>query len=190
MLFSSTFLTLDGVMSDPHIWHPAYSSDESLALLAEQMDEADAMLIGRTTYEELSSWWPDKDDSVPLAARTNAMTKYVVSRTLTSVDWNGSSVVDGDDLPGVVERLNATHDSVAVNGSARLVRALLAAGLLDEVRIYLDPLVLGTGLRLFDGTVPTTGLELVHQRSLPHGMQFLVYRTTEVPDFAAVAVGA
>jgi dihydrofolate reductase len=188
MLFSSTFLTLDGVMSDPHLWHPAFSSDESMALLADQMDEADALLIGRRTYDEFSSWWPRQDDSVPLATRTNEIQKYVLSGTLASPVWQPTTVVDGADLAGLVTRLRDAHRSVAVAGSASVVRALLAAGLLDEVRIYLDPVVLGSGAKLFDGSEPTVGLELVAHRALPHGMQFLTYRTTEPPRFDQSAV--
>ena len=152
------------------------------------MDEADALLVGRRTYDEFASWWPHQDDSVPLAKRTNEIKKYVLSRTLTSADWQPTAVVDGVDLPGFVARLRDAHDAVAVAGSASVVRALLAAGLLDEVRIYLDPVVLGSGAKLFDGSEPTTGLELVGHRALPHGMQFLTYRTTEPPQFEQWAV--
>jgi dihydrofolate reductase len=176
MLYSTTFLTLDGVMSDPHVWHPAYASDESLRMLGDQIDAADAMLIGRRTYEEFASWWPGQDDSVPLARRTNAMPKLVVTATLDTVEWTNSTIVAGE-LFGAVKRL-AADAQIAVPGSGTLVRALLDAGLLDEMRLYLDPLVVGHGRRLFDDVLPQISLELVQQSALPKGVMYLVYRPT------------
>jgi dihydrofolate reductase len=174
MLFSSTFLTLDGVMSDPHVWHPAYASDESVTLLAEQLDAADAMLLGRRTYEGFAAYWPHQDDSVPLARRTNEMPKHVVTSGRGPLTWTGATVVEGD-LVTAVRRLAADHD-LLVPGGAVLLRSLLAAGVLDEMRFYLDPLVAGRGVRLFaDGAAPTR-LELVDRRPLPKGVEYLAYR--------------
>jgi dihydrofolate reductase len=82
MLYSTTFLTLDGVMADPHVWHPAYASREALDLLESQVAAAGTMLIGRRTYEEFASWWPGQGDEVPLARVTNAIRKDVVTSTL------------------------------------------------------------------------------------------------------------
>ena len=180
MLSSSTFLTLDGVMSDPHVWHPAYASDESLALLAEQMDRADVMLIGRRTYDEFASWWPHQGDDVPLASRTNAIPKRVVTSARGPLDWHGASRLEGDVVPAVRALKDQVGD-VALAGSGTLFRALLAAGLIDEMRITLDPLVLGTGLRLFAG-VPVTGFELVERIDLPKGVQYLAYRPVRRDD--------
>lgn len=175
MLYSTTFVSLDGIVSDPHVWFPRFASDESLALLADHMDDAGAMLIGRRTYEEFAEWWPRQPDSVPLATRTNAMTKYVVSTTLRSAVWHGSELLPADDLAGAVAGLRERHRTVAVAGSATLQRWLLRTGLLDEMRLYLAPVVLGGGLRLFDGTVPPAELQLTDRRALPNGVQYLAY---------------
>jgi dihydrofolate reductase len=174
MLFSSTFLTLDGVTSDPHVWHPAYASDESLALLGEQLDAVDAMLLGRRTYEGFASYWPDQDDTVPLARRTNEIPKHVVTSRRQPLTWTGATALAGD-LVAAVRRLKADHELI-VPGGAALLRSLLAAGLLDEMRFYLDPLVVGQGLRLFADGAATTRLDLVDRRPLPNGVQYLAYR--------------
>ena len=190
MLCSTTFLTVDGAMSDPHVWFPPFASDESFALLAEQMDAAGAMLVGRRTYEELAAWWPHQPDSVPLATRTNAMTKYVVSSTLRRADWSGSEILPAGDLAGAVAGLEARHGTVAVVGSATLQRSLLQSGLLDELRLYLAPVVLGEGTRLFDGAVGPTELRIADRRPLPHGVQYLAYRIGVAPDAAVGDAGA
>jgi dihydrofolate reductase len=177
VLYSTTFLTLDGVMSDPHLWHPAFVSAESLAILGEHLDAADAMLLGRRTYEEFASYWPNQDDSVLFARRTNEVPKHVVTRSIAAPEWTNSSVVGGD-LLMEVSRLKQANAQIMLPGSATLVRALLNLGVLDEMRFYLDPIVLGHGQRLFDHGLVTISLELVDQRSLPKGVQYLAYRPT------------
>jgi dihydrofolate reductase len=183
MLHSTNFLTLDGVVSDPHVWHPAYASDESLALLGAQLDAADGLVLGRRTYQELASYWPQQGDDVPLALRTNTLPKHVVTSTLTSVDWTGAEIVpvaDGD-VADAVRRLEQAHGELLVPGSITLTRALLAAGLLDELRFYLDPLVAGHGRRLFAADAPEVPLELVDRVDLPHGVVYLAYRPVGEP---------
>lgn len=176
MLSSTTFLTLDGVMSDPHVWHPTYASDESLAILAEQLDTADAMLIGRRTYDGFAAYWPEQDGTVPLARRTNQIPKYVVTSSREPLTWTGASALEGD-MVTAVRRLKQDHELLAPGG-AMLLRSLLAAGLLDELRFHLDPLVLGRGQRLFADELSTVPLKLVDRRPLPHGVQYLAYRPT------------
>lgn len=180
MLYSTTFLTLDGVMADPHVWHPAYASDEALDQLDGQVRAAGALLIGRRTYEEFAAWWPHQPDDAPLARTTNAIRKEVVTSTLDHLDWHNAHLA-GPDPVAAARRATEAHGEVAVPGSATLVRALLAAGLIDEVRITLDPYVAGRGLRLFEDGGPEVRLALVEQRSLPHGVQYLAYRPESGP---------
>ncbi|HZM32601.1 MAG TPA: dihydrofolate reductase family protein [Acidimicrobiales bacterium] len=175
MLYSTTFLTLDGVMADPHVWHPSYASPESLDLLESQVAAAGTMLIGRRTYEEFAAWWPDQGDDVPLARVTNAIRKDVVTSTLDRLGWNNAHLA-GRDPVAAARRLVQDHGDVAVPGSATLVRALLAAGVLDEMRVTIDPYVAGAGSRLFPEKGPEVRLTLVDQRSLPNGVQYLAYR--------------
>jgi dihydrofolate reductase len=175
MLYSTTFLTLDGVMADPHVWHPAYASREALDLLESQVAAAGTMLIGRRTYEEFASWWPGQGDEVPLARVTNAIRKDVITSTLDRLDWNNAHLA-GPDPVAAARRVVEDHRDVAVPGSATLVRALLTAGVLDELRVTVDPYVAGAGKRLFPDDGPEVRLELVDHRSLPNGVQYLAYR--------------
>lgn len=175
VLYSTTFLSFDGVMSDPHVWHPAFTSAESMQMLGEHLEAADAMLLGRRTYEEFASYWPNQDDSVPFARRTNEIHKHVVTRSIDALKWTNSSVVDRHFLIGV-SRLKEANDQIMLPGSATLVRGLLNAGLLDEMRFYLDPIVLGQGQRLFEHGLSRIYLELIDQRALPKGVQYLAYR--------------
>lgn len=172
---ASMFLTLDGVMEAPHVWHPAHVSDESMAVLADQMADATAMLLGRRTYEEFAGYWPHQPSGAPLAEATNGIRKYVVSSTLSEPEWADTTVLTGG-VAAAVRALARRESRVLVPGSAQLVRGLLREGLLDELRIMLDPLVLGDGRRLFpDGSAPTR-LELLDSRRLPNGVIHLVYR--------------
>ena len=176
VLFTSNFITLDGVIGDPQIWHPAYASEESVTMLAEQIDADDtAMVIGRATYDGFVSYWPDQDDTVPMARRTNEIKKWVVTSDPAPLGWNNSSIVEGEPMDGI-RRLKGQGGDLFVPGSATLVAGLLAAGLVDEMRFYLDPFIYGHGRRLLDEGVPATAFELVDERALPHGVRYLAYR--------------
>lgn len=176
MIFATNFITLDGVIGSPERWHPAFTSPESMAVLLEQMARSDGMLVGRRTFEEFASWWPHQGDDVPVAPETNAMRKFVVSASLTEPSWGPTEVLTGGPV-AAAEELNRRGLTVMLPGSARLTRTLLSAGLIDEMQFYLDPLVLGDGLRLFDDLAGQSRFELVDITRLPHGVLFLVYRT-------------
>jgi dihydrofolate reductase len=174
-IYASMFLTLDGVMEAPHVWHPAYVSEESMTMLAEQMAGATAMLLGRRTYEDFAGYWPRQPSEVPLADATNNIRKYVLSNTLSEAAWDKTTVLDGD-LVTATRALKEREHSVLVPGGARLVQALLREHLLDELRITLDPIVVGSGRTLFADRSSTTRLQLGDSRRLPHGVIYLAYR--------------
>lgn len=176
MIFTSHFITLDGVIASPEQWHPAFASPASMDRLLGQMSRADGMLIGRRTYEEFADWWPDQDDQVPGAPETNAMPKYIVSTKLGAPAWGPAEVFEHGPV-AAAEELTARGLTVMVPGSAQLTRALLAAGQIDELQLYLDPMVLGDGLRLFDGDRGQSRFSLAESVQLPEGMLHLVYRT-------------
>ena len=96
MLWTMTFLTLDGVMADPHLWHARYAGEDALALVAEQLDEADAMLLGRRTYDEFATWWPSQGDSTPIARLTNAIPKLVVTSDSSGLSWGPVAALGSD----------------------------------------------------------------------------------------------
>jgi dihydrofolate reductase len=99
MLWTITFLTLDGVMADPHLWHASYAGEDAFALIAQHLAEADSMLLGRRTYDEFSSWWPSQGDSTPIARLTNAIPKLVVTSDSSGLTWGPVMAVGPDPVP-------------------------------------------------------------------------------------------
>ena len=117
---------------------------------------SDALLLGRVTYEGFAAAWPSREGE--FADKFNTMPKYVVSSTLDNPEWNNSTVIGLDDLSGLRDR----HEGdILVNGSAQLVQALVARGLVDEYRLMVFPVILGSGKKLFADGVDTTALQIV-----------------------------
>ncbi|HEX4735439.1 MAG TPA: dihydrofolate reductase family protein [Thermoleophilaceae bacterium] len=149
----SQFITVDGVVEDPGGsenferggWAFEFSrGDDGDQFKLDEVMSAEALLLGRTTYEGFAAAWPSREGD--FADKFNNMTKYVVSSTLTDPDWNNSHVIGVGD----VERIKGEIDGdILVNGSVQLVGALLDAGLVDELRLMVFPVVLGKGKRLF-----------------------------------------
>jgi len=180
VLYSTMFISLDGVVSDPHLWHPPFMSEQSIAMLAEQLDAAEAMLLGRHTFDDFASYWPGQGDDVPLARRTNELPKFVVTRGPRLAEWANSSMA-GADPRAAATKMKRNYEHIMVAGGAMLVRSLLAAGALDEMRFYLDPIVLGRGQRLFDGALSEVSFQLTGRRDLPNDVQYLAYRPGSSP---------
>ena len=168
------FGSLDLVVEAPETWHFDWVGDEMLAEVGREQGEASALLLGRRTYEVFAATWPDRGDDVPLAARLNAMPKIVVSSTLDAATWHNTEVTRFDDIAALKEQ---GEGRITVAGSIRLVESLLAAGLLDELRILSHPVILGRGRRLFDTYAgPRADLELVESRVLERGVLLTVHR--------------
>ncbi|MFK4121587.1 dihydrofolate reductase family protein [Streptomyces longwoodensis] len=191
-----TFLTLDGVMQAPGGpdedatsgfehggWQKPVSDDEVGNAIAGWYEPADAMLLGRKTYEIFASYWPTADPGNPFTERMNAMHKYVASRTLTSVDWQNSSLLEGD-VADAVRALKASDGGdINVVGSGDLAQTLMRNGLVDEYRLTIHPVIIGSGKRLFaDGAVPTA-LEPVSVTTTKSGTVLAVYRTSGEPSY-------
>ncbi|MEU5823627.1 dihydrofolate reductase family protein [Streptomyces sp. NPDC047803] len=192
----STFLTLDGVMQapggpdeDPESgftqggWQKPVSDDEVGEAIGGWYEDTDAMLLGRKTYDIFASYWPTADPANPFTERMNSMHKYVASRTLTSLDWQNSELLTGDTAEAV-RRLKQTEGrNINVVGSGDLAQTLMREDLVDEYRLTIHPVILGTGKRLFaDGTVPTA-LEPVSVTGTKGGTVLAVYRTTGRPTY-------
>ena len=168
-LVVGTLLTLDGVMQAPGGpqedrdggfehggWSVNYWDNTMGKLIVKQTLEPDALLLGRKTYEIFAAHWPHvTDPNDPVATKLNSIRKYVVSRTLGNVEWNNSSLISRD-VPAAIARLKEeSGGQIQVHGSGNLIQTLLKNGLVDEFRLWVFPVVLGTGKRLFgDGTVP------------------------------------
>ncbi len=165
----NAFLTLDGVMQAPGGpdedrdggfahggWQAPYLDDVMGRLVTEGMKDADGFLLGRRTYDIFASYWPkvtDPDD--PIATALNARPKYVVSRSLERVTWNNSSLIKGDVVAELRKLRQRPGRTVQTWGSTELLQTLLKHDLVDEYRLFIFPVVLGSGKRLFgSGTVP------------------------------------
>ncbi|WP_353808854.1 dihydrofolate reductase family protein [Agromyces sp. SYSU T00194] len=186
IIAANVFLTLDGVYQGPGArdedpsggfafggWQAPFAEAESGAEILADIERLDALLLGRRTYDIFAAYWPAFGDANPIAAKFNQVPKFVASRTLTAPGWAGTEVLaDAAEQAGALrERFDRTH----VIGSGALVRALLAAGLVDELKLWVFPVVLGSGKRLFDDAVPTT-YELVQPaRTFASGAVSLVY---------------
>jgi dihydrofolate reductase len=169
------FVALDGVVEAPQTWHFEYFNDEMGAAVGAMMGGNDAMLLGRNTYDEFASFWPDADPADPTTAQMNGTPKYVVSSTLRKADWENSTVVSGDVK---AELLKLKQDrQLGVTGSATLVRWLLQERLIDELHLLVHPVVVGAGKRLFEPgeKIP---LRLIGSTTFSTGVLHLVYGPT------------
>ncbi|MBF8169857.1 dihydrofolate reductase [Streptomyces olivaceus] len=190
-----TFLTLDGVMQAPGGpdedaeggfehggWQRPVDDEEVGTAVAGWYERSDAMLLGRKTYESFASYWPTADPADPFTDRMNGMHKYVASRTLTSVEWRNSTLLEGD-VAEAVRRLKASDGGdINVVGSGDLAQTLMRHGLVDEYRLTIHPVIVGTGKRLFaDGAIPTA-LAPVGVSTTKGGTVVGVYRPAGEPD--------
>jgi dihydrofolate reductase len=178
------FVSLDGVMEDPGGaegfrhggWSFKFSDPEGMKFKLEEQMEAEVMLLGRVTYEGFAEAWPGRTDEVGFAEKMNSMPKYVVSTTLTELSWTNSHLLEGD-VPSAVAKLREQVDGVIlVAGSGQLAQTLLAHDLVDELRLMVHPIVLGSGKRLFPGdAADATTLKLSACKQLESGTLILTY---------------
>ena len=176
-LTASFFISLDGVVEAPQNWHFPYFNDEMGAVVGEAIAESDAFLLGRRTYEEWAAYWPTEAAAEsPMAGLMNETPKHVVSTTLDKVEWQNSTLLEGDLARAVTELKAKPGRNIGMSGSATLVRSLLELGLVDELRLLVHPLVVGAGAKLFaNGATPMT-LEHVDSRTFATGVLDLTYR--------------
>ncbi len=177
------FISLDGVVEDPggseKTKHGGWSFEVSRGREGDKfkLDEAlgsEALLLGRVTYEGFAEAWPSR--SGEFADKFNSMPKYVVSSTLKNPSWTNSTVLAGD-LAEEVSKVKQNHNGdIVVHGSARLAQSLLEHDLVDELRLMVYPVVLGSGKRLFAQTSEKKRLALVDSKTVGDGVVILIYR--------------
>jgi dihydrofolate reductase len=137
------------------------------------------MLLGRVTYEEFASYWPHQDDDVELGEYMNNTPKLVVSSTLDSLDWQNSTLIKGNVIEELTRLKQQPGKNIGITGSGTLVRSLLNAGVLDELRLLVHPVVVGKGKRLFDDQSEQKGLKLVESKIFDSGTIYLTYQPAD-----------
>jgi dihydrofolate reductase len=198
-LVVGTFVTADGVMQAPGGpdedreggfehggWLVPHFDDTLGRFMDELVGRADALLLGRKTYEIFAGYWPNAGPDDPMANKLNSVPKYVASRTLDSVGWNNSTLLGGDvaeDVAGLKARVDG---EIHVTGSGDLIQTLLKNDLVDEFVLIVFPVVLGTGKRLFgDGTIPRS-LRLTDTQTSPAGVSIQTYERVGEPEYGTV----
>ncbi len=183
-LVVSEFLTLDGVMEDPGGsegsprggWSFRFPDADGMKFKLDETMAAEVLLVGRVTYEGFAAAWPGRTDEAGFADKMNSMAKYVYSSTLADPTWENTTVISGDLAAEVGALKEPDGGDILVAGSRTLAQALLAAGLVDELRLMVHPIVLGTGKRLFGETDRELTLELAEAKPLTSGTVILTYR--------------
>jgi dihydrofolate reductase len=177
------FVSLDGVVEDPGGaedfkyggWSFEVSrGDEGDQFKLEEALGADALLLGRVTYEGFADAWPSREGE--FADKFNTMPKYVVSSSLGDPEWTNSTVLEGDLVEEVSKLRQGPDGDIVVHGSAQLVQALIENDLVDELRLMVFPVVLGAGKRLFADTSDKKALRLVDSKVVGDGVMILVYQ--------------
>jgi len=180
------FVSLDGVMEDPGgaegYEHGGWSfqvsrGDAGDKFKLDELVDAEAQLLGRVTYEGFAKAWPSITDEAGFAAKMNSMPKYVVSSTLTNPEWQNTTVLSGEAAEEVSKLKQEVDGNILVAGSAQLVQALIEHDLVDELRLMVYPVVLGSGKRLFGTTSDKRALRLADSKVVGDGVQILVYES-------------
>ena len=176
-IVAAPFLSLDGVVEMSEQWTIPYFTADLQQVIQQGMAAADTMLMGRRTYQQMAAYWPNltaTDD--PFAEFLNTSPKLVVSTTLQSVDWHNATLITNDVIGEVTRRKQQPGKDIVIPGSATLVRCLLHEGLVDELRLLLLPIVLGSGQRLFERWTARLPLRLVKSQTVDSGVLSLTYQ--------------
>lgn len=193
-LIVNMFVTLDGVIQGPGApredtesgfkhggWQGPYSDEESGELITKNVDRIDALVLGRKTYDILAGYWP-KAPAGPISTKLNSVPKSVASRTLKKVDWQNSFLIKGD-VANEIPKIKQMYREVHVIGSANLAQTLLKHDLVDRYNLWVYPVILGSGKKLFaDGAAPTA-LELVKYATFRKGAVMLQYKRVGKPTY-------
>ena len=172
-VIASEYLSLDGVMEEPR-WTAPYWGDDLARYAREQLFAADALLVGRVTYQGFAQAWPSITDEQGFADRMNTLPKYVATRTLETLTWNNAHRIEGDVARAVAHLKAQPGQDLLIYGSGELVRTLLREGLIDELRLWVHPVVVGQGKQLF-GEDEQLKLKLLDTKTFPTGVVILSY---------------
>jgi dihydrofolate reductase len=168
------FVTLDGVIEAPENW--VIADDDMFGAIEADYANSDTLLLGRRTYETFAASWPQRGSEVANADWMNNTRKYVASTTLESPEWNNTTVIDGDVAEAIARLKQEDGKDIMVNGSGALVRTLMRDHLLDELRLFVHPVVVGSGIRLFDDGSDPVELALADSHAYDNGVISLTYQ--------------
>jgi len=201
-LIVTAFVTLDGVMQAPGSpsedtdegfahggWQVPYVDDDFMGLMTGVFERtADHLLLGRRTYEIFAAHWPRvTDENDPIAAKLNAMPKYVASRTRDSLEWRNSHLLKGDAAASIAQLKEELDGVIMTQGSSDLIHTLQRHDLVDEYRVFITPVIIGTGKRLFtDGATPAAWT-LTESRATGAGVQYCVWERAGEPEYGTFA---
>jgi len=187
-LIVNTFLTVDGVMQAPGGpeedpsggfdhggWSYGYWDEQMQQVMGELMSRPFDLVLGRKTYEIFAAYWPHSDD--PAAEPLNRAHKHVASTTLNALEWENSELIEGEVPDGVRALQEQDGPELQVHGSANLIQTLLEHGLIDEFRLWIFPLVLGNGKRLFEGGTVPAGFDVASSQVSSTGVIMATYRS-------------
>jgi dihydrofolate reductase len=200
-LIVTEFVTLDGVAQAPGApdedrdggfahggWQAPLLDQEAGGVVFEQARNMDALLLGRRTYEIFAGYWPTAPAEIPFTGLLNRVPKYVASRTLAGpLAWHGSTLI-AEPIAASVTSLKQRHDELHVIGSLNLVQSLLRFGLADRLNLWLYPLLLGSGKKVFADGTPPTALRLTESVTYTNGTLHLAYETVGAPAYGNLAI--
>ena len=175
---ASEFVSLDGVMESPDKWHFPYFNDEMGEAIGSAMARADALLLGRVTYEEWTAYWPyQSSDESEISGYMNDTPKYVVSTTMEEpLEWKNSTLIGENVAEEIANLKQQPGKDISISRTGTPVRSLLREDVLDELRLMVHPVVVGEGKRLFDDGGDKKALELVDSKTFVTGVLYLTYR--------------
>ena len=178
-IIANLFISLDGVVEEPGDWHFPYFNDEMGAAVDAVLGTADTVLLGRRTYDDHAGAWPEREaageEDAEFAKALGDVRKIVVSRQRLELTWRNSEQLQGDLVGAVAALKNEPGGPIATSGSISVVRQLLAAGLLDELRLLVHPIAVRKGMRLFDEGERPIPLRLISSEAFSTGVLNLVY---------------
>ncbi len=173
------WLTLDGVFDADTMnqWFDPYHSDDRGAYIQEVVSSSGVLLLGKKTYEMFAAYWPhQKNDEMGPASKLNSMPKYVVSPTLKAATWNNSTIIRGNVVEEIKKLKEQPGGDLLVSGSATLVQSLMEAGLVDEYKFLVQPIIVGSGKRFFKDGRPMARMKLVETKTFSLGVIALRYK--------------